>query len=133
MVAPPINKCRRCLTNGHPKKYFERQYALYGQYWKLCAQSSNEASASSLLQSCADVAAASGGLFTTPISPPEQKLLEDLARQRVGSPDGGSANSQRHTNAAPVETAGGRRSPALVAGVITKEIIDVTALLERGE
>ena len=45
--------------------------------------SPNEASASSLLESCADVAVASGGLFglTSPVSPAEQKLLKDLARQ----------------------------------------------------
>ena len=46
-------------------------------------QSPNEASANSLLRSCADVAAASGGLFglTTPISAVEQSFLTDLARQ----------------------------------------------------
>jgi hypothetical protein len=43
----------------------------------------NDAGASSLLQSCADIAAASGGLFglTTPVSDAERKLLENLARQ----------------------------------------------------
>jgi hypothetical protein len=42
-----------------------------------------EASVKSLLQSCTDIAGASGGLFglTTPVSAAEQKLLEDLARQ----------------------------------------------------
>jgi hypothetical protein len=41
----------------------------------------NEARANSLLRSCTDVAAASGGLFGLTVSPAEQELLEDLARQ----------------------------------------------------
>jgi hypothetical protein len=43
----------------------------------------NEAGASSLLEGCADVASASGGLFglTNRVSTAERKLLNDLARQ----------------------------------------------------
>jgi len=51
----------------------------------------NEANASSLLQSCADVAAASGGLLglTTPVSAVERRLLKDLARElELDHPDG---------------------------------------------
>ena len=45
--------------------------------------SQNNAGVRSLLQSCADIAAASGGLLglTSPVSDAERKLLQDLARQ----------------------------------------------------